>query len=89
MVPEKGTWVLGSDVQFASKSGEGSSIDGMSVGCAEEYCIQVSVQAGDVKRVLHNFSIEVDASEKGDLEEEKVVKRLRSVSLLPPPLLSY
>lgn len=27
---------MGSDVQFASKSGEGSSIDGMSVGCAED-----------------------------------------------------
>ena len=47
------------------------------------------MQAGDVKRVLHNFSIEVDASEKGDLEEEKVVKRLRSVSLNPLITNSY
>lgn len=42
--------------------------------------MQVSVQAGEVKRVLHNFSIEVDASDKADLDEEKVVARLRAVS---------
>lgn len=30
--------------------------------------------------MLHNFSIEVDASDKADLDEEKVVARLRAVS---------
>lgn len=50
--------------------------------------MQVSVQAGEVKRVLHNFSIEVDASDKADLDEEKVVARLRAVShSIPSPFL--
>lgn len=38
--------------------------------------------------MLHNFSIEVDASDKADLDEEKVVARLRAVSYtFPSPFL--
>ncbi|RDB30127.1 Coactosin [Hypsizygus marmoreus] len=38
---------------------------------------KISVQAGDVKRVLRVFSIEVAAREKDDLTEDPIVVRLR------------
>ncbi|TPX07706.1 uncharacterized protein E0L32_010602 [Thyridium curvatum] len=38
---------------------------------------RVSIEAGDVKRVLAHHSIQVDAREKGDLDEADIVKRLR------------
>ncbi|KAG8955122.1 hypothetical protein FRC04_009579 [Tulasnella sp. 424] len=38
---------------------------------------KVSVHAADVKRVLSVFSIEVPAREKGDVDEEHIVTRLR------------
>ncbi|KAK0183676.1 ADF-like domain-containing protein [Armillaria mellea] len=38
---------------------------------------KISVHSADVKNVLRVFSIEVAAREKGDLEEESIVKRLR------------
>ncbi|EJD54607.1 cofilin/tropomyosin-type actin-binding protein [Auricularia subglabra TFB-10046 SS5] len=38
---------------------------------------RVSVQAGDVKRVLHHHSISVDARDVADLDEDAIVTRLR------------
>ncbi|EJU02394.1 actin depolymerizing protein [Dacryopinax primogenitus] len=38
---------------------------------------KVSVHAGDVKQVLRQYSIEVAARERGDLEEGPIVVRLR------------
>lgn len=38
---------------------------------------RVSVQAGDVKRVLHHHSISVDARDPADLDEASIVSRLR------------
>jgi hypothetical protein len=38
---------------------------------------RVSIEAGEVKKALSHYSIVVDADDKGDLEEEEVVKRLR------------
>ena len=38
---------------------------------------RVSIESGAVKRVLGHHSIQVDARDKGDLEEEEIVKRLR------------
>ena len=38
---------------------------------------RVSIEAGEVKKVLSHHSIQVDAREKGDLDEADVVKRLR------------
>ncbi|KDQ07345.1 hypothetical protein BOTBODRAFT_192474 [Botryobasidium botryosum FD-172 SS1] len=39
---------------------------------------KVSVHTADVKKVLNAYSIEVAAKEKADLDEEPIVKRLRS-----------
>lgn len=38
---------------------------------------RVSIESGEVKRVLSHHSIQVDASDKSDLDEEDIVKRLR------------
>ncbi|KAK3695694.1 hypothetical protein B0T22DRAFT_373071 [Podospora appendiculata] len=38
---------------------------------------RVSFESGAVKKVLAHYSVQVDASEKRDLDEEDVVKRLR------------
>jgi len=38
---------------------------------------RVSIESGDVKRVLGHHSIQLDARDKGDLEEADIVKRLR------------
>lgn len=38
---------------------------------------KVSIQSGDVKKVLHHHSVQVDAQTKGDLEEKDIVARLR------------
>ena len=38
---------------------------------------KVSIQSGEVKKVLHHHSITVDARTKGDLDEEEIVRRLR------------
>jgi hypothetical protein len=38
---------------------------------------KVSIQSGEVKRVLHHHSISVDARSKGDLDEKEIVIRLR------------
>jgi hypothetical protein len=38
---------------------------------------KVSIQSGEVKRVLHHHSITVDARSKSDLDEDEIVKRLR------------
>jgi hypothetical protein len=38
---------------------------------------RVSIESGEVKRVLGHHSIQVDARDKGDLKEEDIVKRLR------------
>lgn len=46
---------------------------------ANRLLYQVSVHAADVKRVLSVFSIEVPAREKGDVDEEHIVTRLRKV----------
>lgn len=40
---------------------------------------RVSVESGDVKRVLGHHSIAVTASDRGELEERDIVVRLRSV----------
>ena len=39
--------------------------------------MQISVQAGDVKRVLSVFAKEYSASEKDQLDEESILKDLR------------
>lgn len=38
---------------------------------------RVSIESGEVKRVLSHHSIQVDAREKGDLNEKDIVVRLR------------
>lgn len=38
---------------------------------------RVSIESGEVKKVLSHHSIQVDASEKADLDEAEVVKRLK------------
>ncbi|RFU29570.1 hypothetical protein B7463_g6789, partial [Scytalidium lignicola] len=38
---------------------------------------RVSIESGEVKKVLAHHSIQVDARDKGDLEEAEIVKRLR------------
>lgn len=38
---------------------------------------RVSIESGEVKKVLAHHSIQVDARDKGDLEEGEIVKRLR------------
>ncbi|KAK2630216.1 hypothetical protein QTJ16_001036 [Diplocarpon rosae] len=38
---------------------------------------RVSIESGAVKRVLGHHSIQVDARDKGDLEEKEIVVRLR------------
>jgi len=38
---------------------------------------RVSIESGEVKRVLGHHSIQVDARDKADLEEADIVKRLR------------
>lgn len=38
---------------------------------------RVSIESGAVKRVLAHHSIQVDARDKGDLEEKDIVARLR------------
>jgi hypothetical protein len=38
---------------------------------------KVSIQSGEVKRVLHHHSIQVDAHSKGDLDEKDIIVRLR------------
>jgi len=38
---------------------------------------KVSIQSGEVKRVLHHHSIQVDAHTKNDLDEKDIVVRLR------------
>ncbi|RDW71788.1 hypothetical protein BP5796_07822 [Coleophoma crateriformis] len=38
---------------------------------------KVSIQSGEVKRVLNHHSIQIDAREKSDLDEAEIVKRLR------------
>ena len=38
---------------------------------------RVSIESGDVRRVLAHHSIQVNASDKGDLDEKDVVARLR------------
>lgn len=38
---------------------------------------RVSIESGEVKRVLSHHSIQVDANDKSDLDEEDIVKRLR------------
>jgi hypothetical protein len=38
---------------------------------------KVSIQSGEVKRVLHHHSITVDARTKSDLDEDEIVRRLR------------
>ncbi len=39
---------------------------------------RVSIEAGEVKKVLHHHSIQVDARDRADLTEADIVKRLRS-----------
>ena len=39
---------------------------------------RVSIEAGEVKKVLSHHSIQVDARDKADLAEADIVKRLRS-----------
>lgn len=38
---------------------------------------KVSIQSGEVRRVLSHHSISVDARDLGDLDESEIVKRLR------------
>lgn len=38
---------------------------------------RVSIEAGEVKRVLAHYSVQVDASEKRDLDEAEIIARLR------------
>ncbi|KAH8595699.1 cofilin/tropomyosin-type actin-binding protein [Bisporella sp. PMI_857] len=38
---------------------------------------KVSIQSGEVKKVLNHHSIQVDARDKGDLKESDIVVRLR------------
>ncbi|KAH6666532.1 coactosin [Plectosphaerella plurivora] len=38
---------------------------------------RVSIESGDVRKVLAHHSIQVNASDKGDLDEKEVVTRLR------------
>ena len=38
---------------------------------------RVSIEAGNVKKVLSHYSVQVDASEKRDLDENDIVARLR------------
>jgi len=38
---------------------------------------RVSIESGEVKRVLGHHSIQVDARDKGDLDEKDIVVRLR------------
>ncbi|KAG0651814.1 Drebrin B [Hyphodiscus hymeniophilus] len=38
---------------------------------------RVSIESGEVKKVLGHHSIQVDARDKGDLEEKEIVIRLR------------
>lgn len=38
---------------------------------------KVSIQSGEVKRVLHHHSISVDARDRRDLDEKDIVVRLR------------
>ena len=38
---------------------------------------RVSIEAGQVKKVLSHYSVQVDASEKRDLDEKEIVTRLR------------
>jgi Cofilin/tropomyosin-type actin-binding protein len=38
---------------------------------------RVSIESGEVKRILSHHSIQVDASDKSDLEEKEIVARLR------------
>ncbi|KAK4464551.1 putative Coactosin [Cladorrhinum samala] len=38
---------------------------------------RASIEAGEVKKVLSHYSVQIDAAEKGDLDEDEVVKRLR------------
>ncbi|OTB00189.1 hypothetical protein M426DRAFT_324502 [Hypoxylon sp. CI-4A] len=38
---------------------------------------RVSIESGNVKRVLNHHSISVDARDRGDLEEKDIVTRLR------------
>lgn len=38
---------------------------------------RASIEAGEVKKVLSHYSVQIDAGEKGDLDEDEVVKRLR------------
>lgn len=38
---------------------------------------RVSIESGEVKRVLSHHSIQVDANDVSDLDEEDIIKRLR------------
>ncbi|KAK4183920.1 putative Coactosin [Podospora australis] len=38
---------------------------------------RASLEAGEVKKVLSHYSIQVEANDKGDLDEGEIVKRLR------------
>lgn len=38
---------------------------------------RVSIESGNVKRVLGHHSIQVDCQDRGDLDEGEIVKRLR------------
>lgn len=38
---------------------------------------KISIQSGEVRKVLHHHSITVDAREKSDLDEKDIVARLR------------
>ncbi|KZT03816.1 actin depolymerizing protein [Laetiporus sulphureus 93-53] len=46
-------------------------------GCKIMRRAKISVHAADVKSILRAYSIEVPAREKGDLEEEPIIVRLR------------
>ncbi len=38
---------------------------------------RVSIESGEVKKVLGHYSVQIDASERADLDEKEVVSRLR------------
>lgn len=50
---------------------------------------KISVHSADVKAVLRQYSIEVAAKEKGDLEEEPIIIRLRKVCRFASSLSLY
>lgn len=41
--------------------------------------VRVSIEVGDVKKVLSYYSVELMVNDKGDLNEDEVVKRLWKV----------